>query len=312
MDERWPFFTIDLELTNICHQGCLFCPREKLTRPPGFIDGVLFARIARKMAEMGSRVTFCGMGNPLLHPELETFGKLFRELSLNYGLTIQAPALNADGLQKIALLKPAFIEVSLPTIDPELFARLYPGNSLETSLQNLDNLVCQRGSTRGITINAIITSLEVSDSDQIASFWGKKGINVRLQECHSRGGNLQNTDLVTTSPRAVKKCGLFATHGFITWQGQVLACCHDLTGNTGLADLSVTTLREAARSKIRIIEEEMPFSICKNCDEPAADRPLPQRPFPDSIKARSRFLKSHCLQQTPVNDLKPGKYCDKV
>lgn len=300
MDDRWPFFTVDLELTNVCYQGCIFCPRERLTRPQGFMPRELFAKIATQLAENGSRVTFCGMGNPLLHPELETFGQLCMELNLNFGLTIQAPALNQAGLEKIAALKPGFIEVSLPTISPGLYAELFPGQALETALNNLDNLVVQRGGTRGITVNAVVTALETENSEKMHEFWLNRGINFRLHACHSRGGNLVDNNLITASAREIKQCGLFATHSFITWNGQLLACCHDLTGETFIADLTRSTIREAAQAKLRFLEAPMPFKICKSCDEPAADRPIPLRPFPESGKARSRYLKSLCQTKNTI------------
>ncbi|PKL48952.1 MAG: hypothetical protein CVV42_08125 [Candidatus Riflebacteria bacterium HGW-Riflebacteria-2] len=292
MDKRWPFFTVDVELTNICEQNCRFCPREKLTRPSGFIDTQLLHSIMRQLAEIGSRVTFCGMGNPLLHPQWAEICTICHASGVKYGLTIQAPALIEANISKICELRPAFIEVSFPSIDSGHFARIYPGENLASSLNSLNRLVAARGSARGIIITAVRTTDDPTEPAETLAFWQQKGLLVRIQQCHSRGGNLHGQ--TTTEARRITSCGLFATHSFITWQGLLLACCHDLAGATAVADLRQLSLDQAAAAKIEILQKPMPWPICANCDEPAAIRPLPDRPFPATEKARSRYLKRLC------------------
>lgn len=290
-DARWPFFTADIELTNHCTQNCLFCPREKITRPKGFIDLPLLQNLISQLAEIGSRITFCGMGNPLLHPELRQIGQICQTSAIRYGITIQAPALGLDGINRLSDLEPQFIEISLPTIDAQLFSRLYPGQLLETCLQNITSLVERRGSSRGISIIGVYTGAETIKTEAIEEFWAARGLMCRIMQCHSRGGNFSEKDLLTASAAKVVQCGLFATHAFITWQGQLLACCHDLTGATMIADLNLVTIKNAGVQKQAIVNQTMPWQICGKCDEPASQRPLPDRPFPESDKARSRFLK---------------------
>ena len=292
MDERWAFFTVDIELTNICEQNCRFCPRQRITRPAGFIAPDLLAKIMRQLARSGSRVTFCGMGNPLLHPQWSEIARICRASSLKYGLTIQAPALDRRNIERISELAPSFIEVSFPTIDREHFSRIYPGQELNNSLTGLQSLIEARGSTRGISVVAITTADEPLSSEKTADYWGTREISLRQQLCHSRGGNLVKGSLTKT--RAIEKCGLFATHSFITWQGRLLSCCHDLTGSTEIADLKLISLNDAAKAKIEILQNGMPWALCAHCDEPAATRPLPDRGYPESEKARSRFLKRLC------------------
>lgn len=293
MDKRWTFFTADIELTSICGQNCLFCPRDCIRRPPGFMESGLFAEIIRQLAEIGSRVTFCGMGNPLLHPDLAEFGAICRRSGIRYGLTIQAPALDRNGIEKINALAPSFVEISVPTLDPALFSRLYPGQILQDALTGLHNLAEARGSTRGISITAVRTAWETMSSEEISEFWAGRGLNCRQMPCHSRGGHIDRK-LTTAVAAGIDRCGLFATHAFITWQGELLACCHDLGGITRIADLADITIMEAAARKVQILEGTMPFPLCASCDEQAARRPLPERDFPESEKARARFLKKHC------------------
>lgn len=292
MDNRWPFFTVDIELTNICGQNCSFCPRASITRPAGYIKPQLLADILAQLKTFGSRITFCGMGNPLLHPQWSLICEICGKCGLKYGLTVQAPALDPGNIARICELAPAFIEVSFPTIDSSHFSRIYPDQNLEHCLEAVEQLVIARKSNRGISITTIRTADEPLSRETTEAFWQKRGLPLRQLLCHSRGGNLHTN--VVTQPRLIKSCGLFATHAFISWQGRLLACCHDLTGNTEIADLGKVPLNAAAAAKTSILQQGMPWSLCASCDEPAAARPLPDRSFPETEKARSRYLKRLC------------------
>lgn len=291
-DWRWPFFTVDIELTNHCRQNCLFCPREKLTRPAGFIEFEVLQSIVRKLAEIGSRITFCGMGNPLLHPDFSLIAEFCRSINgLSFGYTVQAPALNSANRKLISDARPGFIEISFPTFDPGLFEQIFPGCDFAESLDFVMKLRAENPQMRGLTVIAIKTEQETRSEDEITGFWHSKGFDCRLTLCHSRGGNLTKENLISTRCIAPDNCGLFATHSFVTWQGELLACCHDLTGETKIADLKSSTICAAGQKKLAILNDKMPFEICKICDEPAAFRALPDRDYPESSGARRRFMK---------------------
>jgi hypothetical protein len=299
-DWRWPFFTVDFELTNYCSQNCAFCPRHAITRPKGFINLKLADHIITQLSKINSRVTFCGMGNPLLHQQFVEISGLCRDKRMNFGLTIQSPALIETNQKKIFEAAPGFIEISFPTIDKNLFLQLYPGENFSKNLDQLKVFLQKRGSARGVTIIAIETDLEKVSCQDTINFWQSLGVNCRIQVCHSRGGNL--TDLTLTKKKSALKiadkadrifnCGLFAAHSFIDWQGKLLACCHDLSGSTEISDLAIDTIEEAGKKKLKLLKSPLPFKICENCDEPAALRPLPERNYPNSASARKRYMKS--------------------
>lgn len=252
----------------------------------------LLADILLQLKDFGTRITLCGMGNPLLHPQWSQICRICGDSDLKYGLTVQAPALNRSNIAKICELAPAFIEISFPTVDSSHFSRIYPGQSLLQCLESVERLVVARKSARGISIVSVRTADEPLPPEAAKTFWQKRGLSLRQQLCHSRGGNLHENVVAKTRP--IKNCGLFATHAFISWQGRLLSCCHDLTGNTEIADLGKVSLNDAATAKNTILQQGMPWPICASCDEPAAARPLPDRSFPETEKARSRYLKRLC------------------
>lgn len=251
----------------------------------------LLEKIVVQLAQIGSRITFCGMGTPLLHPQFTEIMNFCRSLpGLNFGLTIQAPALDEAGRELLHQARPGFIEISLPTFDPDLFAQIYPGCELEQSLDNIARLTEVQPYLRGISIIAVRTAAEPKSNEEITAFWAERKLHCRITTCHSRGGNASFQTLARPVSRS--SCGLFAAHAFITWQGMLLSCCHDLGGDTCIADLSCCTISEAGRRKLEILQQGLPYAICQNCDEPAAGRALPETSFPEKPAARRKFLRA--------------------
>jgi hypothetical protein len=291
-DWRWFFLTTDIELTNVCHQNCSFCPRSALTRPFGYIDVPLLQKIIVQLAAIGSRITFCGMGNPLLHPDFSEIMQFCRDFDgLSFGLTIQAPALDERARLQLYQARPGFIEISMPTINPQVFAEIFPGCSFEVALEQIMKLVAHKPELRGISISTVKTAIDPSSDEEISIFWKERNLPCRIFNCHSRGGNLRRKDLVQAVEADHQFCGLFATHSFITWQGKLLSCCHDLTGATQSADLALETIAEAGKKKGKILEKGMPYGICRHCDEAAARRFIPETEFPTGISGRRKWRK---------------------
>jgi len=61
---------VNVELTNHCNQRCVLCPRQGFTRPLGFMDFDVFARVAAECAPHGTRLWLHFLGEPLLHRQL--------------------------------------------------------------------------------------------------------------------------------------------------------------------------------------------------------------------------------------------------
>lgn len=73
------FKRIYIEITNVCNLNCSFCP--KTSRNPAFMGIGLFRKILNEVGDYSKYIYFHVMGEPLMHPELETF----LDLSGEYG-----------------------------------------------------------------------------------------------------------------------------------------------------------------------------------------------------------------------------------
>jgi len=86
---------ISVEVTNHCNQRCVLCPRQAFTRPLGFMDEDLFARIARECAPHGTRLWLHFLGEPLLHRGLVRMIELAKRLGVGeVGLSTNAVSLH--------------------------------------------------------------------------------------------------------------------------------------------------------------------------------------------------------------------------
>ena len=76
-----------IENTNCCNARCIMCPREKHTRPLGFMEFSLFERLIEEIARHKNevqRVHFHNYGEPLLDEKLLERIKLAKSLGIRH------------------------------------------------------------------------------------------------------------------------------------------------------------------------------------------------------------------------------------
>jgi len=232
--------SFDVELTNICYNACRMCPREKIKRPSGLMDFGTFKTIVDSLKAKKPLITFSGMGDPLLHPDYDKFIVFVRDHNIDIGMVINPNSLNNEHIERIIEVKPNSVLISFPSIKKEVFEYLCPKITIENALEIIEIFVEKARNKIGIRIGGILTALNSDESEGFISFWKSKKVNAFMPKCHSRGGNL--TDLRIYSLENYKKvnnhpCSLYKFHTFIDWQGNVLACCHDLTGETKIGNI---------------------------------------------------------------------------
>ena len=291
----WPFFTVDLEISNLCRQACAFCPREAISRQRGLMPAELFETVAGRLLESGAQVTLSGLGDPLSHPEWDHFLQSYRARGGEMGVQVSAASLSPEEVERLIAAEPSFINLSLPSSSYGTLRRLLPGRD-PAELLRLALLLAERCRRRvPLSIIGLRTGIETeAEQAGTVSFWRQRKVPVRLFDCHSRGGNLRERRLLgrSRSTGLDRSCGLFARHAFITWQGQLLACCQDLAGSTRLGDLERDSIELLADRKRALTGRVPPFELCRGCDEPLRLLPLPQGPPPADRRQRSRYLRS--------------------
>lgn len=288
MDCRWTFLSADVELTNICTEQCAMCPRDGLRRPQGCMTEHVFSRLLEVLVQFKSRVTFSGFGNPTLHPQWAKWISMVRAAGLPAGLVLHSGSLSPEVLRLLAEHPPSHLEISFPSVEPHTFSRLCPRTDFDEAMQRVLHL--HRQHVAPLVCVGLETSGCSPSARQYREFWKPHGIATRLFPCHSRGGNLRDPSLVAARPAQARSCGLLALHAFVTWQGDLLACCHDLTGETHLGNLSEDDPLTLAERKA-LAANNPPWQLCRACDEFRRDWPLPTGDCPRDPALRARQLR---------------------
>lgn len=139
------FAKVYLEITNVCNRSCAFCPGTK--RTPAFLQEAEFRTLLSRLQGFTDFLYFHLMGEPLLHPQLETYLSLAGEAGFRVILTTNGTLLPKQ--QKVLLSAPALhkVNISLHSFEAN------DGGSFETYLQGCidfakaaagDKLVCLR------------------------------------------------------------------------------------------------------------------------------------------------------------------------
>ncbi len=272
-------YSIDMELTNLCENGCAFCPRWAMTRGLGMMEAEVFEGIVTSLRNSLALVTLSGMGDPLLHPRVFEFIECLNRLGIKNGIVINPATILAKGKglkEELLSSRPGSLTISFPSVRKGVFEKLMPGVDFKEALSialELAGLFRERGC--GVRVSGLVTGINQDEAPHFRSFWMKKGIPSWVRECHSRGGHLMGL-LPVSKGKGLRpdRCWLFENHWFVSWDGRVLACCHDLTGETSLGNVASVGLEGVLLEREARIRGRFPhFPLCNVCDEPLKDPP---------------------------------------
>lgn len=290
----WSFVSVDLEITNRCGNRCVLCPRQSLSRPAGDMSPETFETVSALFGANSSLVALSGMGDPLLHPEMIPFSRMLRQRGADVRIVVHAASLLRQGAVEIlAEARPHGVLVSFPSCRRPVFHALCPGADYDQALASVLSLARAAKGRFGLRVGGILTLQNPQEREEFADFWRKRGIAAEMARCHGRGGHLKESPFYMPARRGGKgeSCGLFRFHSFVTWEADVLACCHDLTGETRLGNLLRDPIEVIAARKARITEPSGVFDLCGRCDEPLRNvGPVCGAP-PSSRRERMKFFR---------------------
>ncbi len=102
------FKKVYIEISNVCNLQCSFCP--EVERDKRFMPPELFRRVAQAVLPLTDEVCFHLMGEPLLHPDLESYLHFCGSLGLRVNLTTNGILLNPERIEM--LMSPALSQIN--------------------------------------------------------------------------------------------------------------------------------------------------------------------------------------------------------
>jgi radical SAM protein with 4Fe4S-binding SPASM domain len=140
--ENKAFYSLQLEIGDVCHQGCSYCYMNALDTQTNSLSDQQIRSILKDAYQLGiTAVEWLG-GEPLLRDSIFEHMKLCADLGIRNNVWTGGLALKNKNIlvNTSKYAKNGLISVHVSTINPELYQRLHPGHSQTELYQILHNI----------------------------------------------------------------------------------------------------------------------------------------------------------------------------
>ncbi len=263
---------VEIEPTTDCSLDCVFCPRSSLQRPRGRLSGSDFEKILENLGGPfeGSMLLFSGFGEPMLYGGLASLAGMAKEAGWYCGLTTNGTLLSPSSAASLLDAGLDVLQVSLHAAAEGTYRRIVRGGDYHDLVEKIRSVLPLCRERAVFALNYTVSSWNRDQTGEFASYWKEQGVScINFSPCHNRGGFFRDPRAPHASPaREIGRgCWIFRNTLFVTWDGRLLACCNDLSGETDRGDLRELKL-EAIQEEESKLGQEPSFSICRDCDFP--------------------------------------------
>jgi pyruvate-formate lyase-activating enzyme len=262
---------VDLEITNRCNLACPICPRA-LRRPAGGMTrGTFEALFARPLPARIRVLRISGYGEPLVHPEALDFAAALKARNPRVSIELSTNGVALDEARGRRLVAAGIdqVNLSLPGPAPENFGTMTGGADVERWTANARRLVrMAAGGRPRVGVHAVVTAGHERSIPDVARWLRGLGIDdVEFFRCHHRGGELGDRSLAAAGPVPGGPCQAAATILFVSWEGQVLVCAHDIHGRHVIGDLRGEPWAAVLRRKAAWAAQAGRLPVCRECND---------------------------------------------
>lgn len=264
---------IDLELTNACPADCPMCPRDKLPSI-GIMSEKVFTSVLEFIESNKEKlyISLCGIGEPLLHPKILEYVERLKNVSIKpYVCIITAgEKLTPEMFEKLKNLGIDEIILSLQAVDEILYKKLMPGLKFDKVIKNIEYISQNKSPSLNFKISLTVHKMNEHNVKDILKFAQSKNIKVKVNNVHTRGGNMLDsslTDLPVVDASPLKSCKIFETINFISWTGDIHPCCQDVERLYKLGNVESLTMDDIILHKTDALANGLKYSICSKCND---------------------------------------------
>lgn len=263
---------VDLEIVSHCNSTCVMCPRQ-FARPEGVMSQEIFDLVADELIRNSTQiVNFCGYGEPLIHRKLPQFVAFLASHGIATVLRTNGSLLSEKRVEALLHAGIQTINISAQAITKHTYENIMKGLSFDTLLRHLNGLLKLRvPGTVKVVINAVEQEGNRREVPLMRDFWKGFGVDhFELNACHSRGGELVSLEVYPKAvpPQWQGRCPIFPSVTYVTWDGDVLACCQDAVGGTTkMGNLRYVSLDAILKAKANRYSDGSMFELCRQCDK---------------------------------------------
>lgn len=261
---------LEIEPTTDCTLSCIFCPRSQLDRNRGSLSSDAFHRVLENLGDPCDRsmLLFGGIGEPMLHGELPSFVATAKKAGWFCGITTNGTLVSAERLSPLLEAGLDAIQVSLHAASEKVYDHHVQGGSFHRMVKNIQSIIPLCKDRLILALNFTKTPWNRHETRAFSAFWKGQGVSIiHMAPCHNRGGALPPSFQLNAPSNRVPlgTCWAFRHTVFVTWNGLLLACCNDISGETVRGNLCRERLDDILKKEER--QEKRPcFRICQACD----------------------------------------------
>lgn len=323
---------LDVELTNACNAKCIFCPREK-TPLQGFMDPATFTRIIARAQELSTRprLDLCGLGEPLLHPQVVDFARQSAAAGINTGLTTNGSKLTRELSQALLDAGLARMHFSASGIHAQ-YAQIH-GLDFDRTRRNIADFVQLAGPRCRTVITIVANELNRDHISELKAYWQKVGVHrFLLLFVSNRAGALETNSPCSANDRFLRQARkLLARRGigtlcevpfcctFIGWNGNYYTCCQDYTKSYPLGNVFQHSIPQINSLKRDLLAAG--WDLCRQCSADFLNmtqeilfkieaKTAPKWELRNKLvglEERQRLLRSTAVEYGPAPAWQPGR-----
>ncbi|NOU18130.1 MAG: radical SAM protein [Bacteroidales bacterium] len=255
--------SLDVEISTYCNIKCKFCPRSSITRSKGIMTMEMFQQLYEWIpVNMG--ITFSGMGEPLMNTSVVEFVRMLKKKNIKVFLKSNGLLLTPDTLKALIEAEIFHIQISLITGEKTNFEDFEKSSDFQLLKSNLEHTLAFKNPP--ISLSAV-QSEDISNTNSIHKFAQLLNLPLFINKLHSRGGELYSIKEETAKDVNNSFCEIFPYISFITWDGNILSCCHDVRGKSILGNILEIGYLELENKKKEVIKRSEWFPFCSQCDD---------------------------------------------
>jgi len=293
----------DVELTNCCNAHCIMCPREK-TPAMGLMEKGTFRKVVERAVEYGRVESFvmCGLGEPLLHPDIVKFVGAAAEAGLKPSIVTNGSLLTREMSRALVAAGLRNVNVSLGGFTRETYEAVHRGLKFDDVYRNTQDFLEAARGRAFLNIQISPTRATIHEAASIATFWRARGARFCFifPFAASRGGSLSTSDgqvmqcqterlyrmphgcinieelfrPTRRDARIMHRRAQFVCYPkdrvtFVSWQGLYQLCCSDYEKKHSVGSVFQRSVDEAYAHKARASPETN--TVCAGCDFSGGD-----------------------------------------
>jgi hypothetical protein len=166
------------------------------------------------------------------------------------------------------------LDVSFNGLDAEAYERVMKGAKYKNVMNNImytQSAIRRRGAATRLQVNFVVDGANAQREEAVKAFWRTRGIrHFRVQRIHDRAGAVNLDGRAPLDPPGLRRgsCAVFEVVTFVTWDGKVLYCCHDVPRIHVIGNIREDPWEALQARKREIIRGGAWPGMCRACTDP--------------------------------------------